>query len=182
MDAAKFQELALRTERPIDSDVVERFEDVAGRAMFLFRQVSEIAQEADRLKKFIYYGKGGYSSDLDEEPGAILRAEEDLRMVHGILGLVSEIGEVIDCHQSYWDGHVEAIDCVGVLEELGDIGWYCGQLASAAGSDLGVSYEAVIDKLSERYPDCFSEQRALERNIEAERRRLESKIDGEGSF
>jgi len=182
MDATKFQELALRTECPVDPCIVERFEDVAGRLMFLVRQVSEFAAEADKLKKYIFYGKGEFGADLEEEPSVILRVEEDLRAVHGILGLISEVGEVIDVHNAYWDGHVPTVDAVNVLEECGDIGWYSAVMASTAGSDLGVAYEAVIDKLAERYPDRFSEQCALERNLEAERRRLEFKIDGDGTF
>lgn len=183
LNSAEFQSLALKTEASVSPEVFERFEDVAGRVTFLLRQVSDIAAEADKLKKFVFYGKGhGYSTDLEEEPAVFLRMEEDLRIVHGLLGLVSEIGELIDVHEAYWDGHVGAIDVVNVVEEIGDLGWYSAVMCSTAGSDLGVAYSAVIDKLSERYPDKFSERDALERNVESERRILESRIDGNGLF
>lgn len=179
MKASDFQQLCLRTERQIDSEVEERFEDVAGRVLLLMRQLAGWASEADELKKYIFYGKGNMQpDDLDEDPATVIAAEEDLRVVHGILGLVSEVGELIDVYMDYWQGESEALDVINVVEEVGDLGWYCSVLVDSAGSTLGTAFDACIDKLSERYPDRFSEQSALERNLDKERQALEGRIDG----
>lgn len=179
MKASDFQKLCLRTEKQVDSEVVERFEDVAGKVLLLMRQLAGWAQEADELKKYIFYGKGAVEpDDLDEDPATVIQAEEDLRVIHGLLGVISESGELIDVYMDYWQGHSEALDVINVVEEVGDIGWYCSVLADSAGSTLGTAFEACIDKLSERYPEKFSEQSALVRDLESERRALESRIDG----
>lgn len=182
MKADDFQRLCLRTEAPITESVIWRFEEVAGSVFSLLSEMSELSTQANELKRYVFYGKGSVGEDCEVAPDVVLRMEDDLRAVHGLLGLASEIGEMIDVHRAYYDGTVPAVDFVNVLEECGDMGWYASVLADTSGSNLADAYEAVIDKLSERYPEKFTEQAALERNLEIERRALESRIDGENLF
>ncbi len=57
---------------------------------------------------------------------------------------------------------------------LGIICWYIRDLANRKGVDLQEAFNKNIAKLKERYPEGFTENQAINRNIENERKILES--------
>lgn len=84
------------------------------------------------------------------------------KIENGLLGLFGEGGECADTLKKYlYQGH--ELDKKHMIEELGDVLWYCAELASG----LGVSLEDVaqwnIDKLRRRYPEGFSAERSINR-------------------
>lgn len=84
------------------------------------------------------------------------------KIENGCLGLAGETGECCDILKKYlFQGH--EFDRDHVIEELGDVLWYCAELAVG----LGVSLEEVarnnIDKLRKRYPDGFDPERSVHR-------------------
>jgi len=84
------------------------------------------------------------------------------KIENGILGLCGESGECADLYKKYlYQGH--EFDREAMLAELGDVLWYCAELASG----LGITLEDVawgnIEKLRKRYPDGFEAERSVNR-------------------
>lgn len=103
-----------------------------------------------------------------------LSSPENIRLLHAVIGLETEVGELQDAlKKSIFYG--KPLDKVNMAEEMGDLFWYIAILSDA----LGVSFEEVmaknIAKLKARYGDKFTETAALERNLAAEREILEKK-------
>jgi NTP pyrophosphatase (non-canonical NTP hydrolase) len=97
-------------------------------------------------------------------------------LIHAAMGLATEAGEFMDTMKKHIF-YGKLIDEVNLAEELSDIFWYCALACNA----LDVSFDDVmkinIEKLQKRYPEKFTEDAALNRDLEAEREILE-KIGG----
>ena len=94
-------------------------------------------------------------------------------LVHATLGLVTEAAEIADVlkKKHAYDKEVDVV--VNMKEELGDVPWYCAFMARALGINLSDAASVNIDKLMVRYPEKFSKEAALNRNLDAERQVLE---------
>lgn len=82
---------------------------------------------------------------------------------NGLLGLFGEGGELADqIKKTCYQGH--ELDADHMIEELGDVLWYCAELACG----LGVTLEEVamknIGKLRKRYPEGFDAERSRSRD------------------
>ena len=66
------------------------------------------------------------------------------------------------------------IDLVNVAEELGDIFWYAALIAKEAGLTFEEIQAKNIAKLKARYPEKFDDVLAENRDLEKERKILES--------
>lgn len=143
----------------------------------------------DQVKRSIYYGaKGAYNPDklnalterlLQVEPFEFTGPEMiansssvelpnlNTRIVHGIVGLVTESAELAEALTKYLE--TGTIDAVNLFEELADCRWYEAILQD----DLNIKdhelFEFLIAKLSVRYGDKFSDEAAVLRNIGTER-------------
>lgn len=86
----------------------------------------------------------------------------DLRLLNGLMGLNGEAGECIDILKKYlFQGH--ELDKEHLAEELGDVAWYLSVTADALGYSLQEIFKMNIEKLRERYPDGFEEERSINR-------------------
>lgn len=84
------------------------------------------------------------------------------KIENGILGLCGETGEIADILKKYlYQGH--ELDRAHMIEELGDVLWYCAELAAGLEVDLAEVAERNIDKLRRRYPDGFEAERSKNR-------------------
>lgn len=70
-------------------------------------------------------------------------------VVHS-LGIVGEVGEVIDCIKKSMRDEVP-IDREHLKEELGDVLWYICNIATEAHIDIEDVVNANVDKLKRRY-------------------------------
>ena len=50
-----------------------------------------------------------------------------------------------------------------IAEEIGDVLWYCAELASGINRSLDEIAEMNIEKLRKRYPDGFDSERSVHR-------------------
>ena len=83
-------------------------------------------------------------------------------LLNGVMGLCGEAGEVIDLVKKHLhQGH--DLDHVKVVEELGDVLWYCALIAEAVGATLSEVMLINEKKLEERYPEGFSKERSIHR-------------------
>jgi NTP pyrophosphatase (non-canonical NTP hydrolase) len=101
-----------------------------------------------------------------------ISTERSIRLLHGTLGIESEGGEIADALKKHLFYGVP-LDLVNVAEEVGDLFWYLAVISNEIGIDFNEIMEKNIAKLKARYGDKFSEHRALNRDLDAERSILE---------
>jgi len=107
-----------------------------------------------------------------------LHEPETARMVHYSLGLAGESGEIVDhVKKCIRDGL--KMDRVNLIEEVGDILWYCTNMLTVLGSTIEEAMQANIDKLSQRYPEGFTESAGPNREVVTERKVLEKSLKGD---
>ena len=102
-----------------------------------------------------HYGLNEYQADAMRTAG-----QSDL--VCAALGLAGESGEFADAIKKFrYHGH--QLDYAHLIEEVGDVLWYC----ALAARELGVTLEDVANenvlKLQRRYPGGFSVERSVNR-------------------
>lgn len=124
------------------------------------------ADYTDRMKRSMFYGnefissygKTGISSPVPED---LPRSHKDL--THGMIGLITESAELAENLIATLNG--DQLDKVNIKEELGDILWYVSLAASACGFTLDEVKEANIEKLRKRFPNKFTNEDALNRDV-----------------
>jgi hypothetical protein len=96
----------------------------------------------------------------------------NVRLNHASLGCFTESGELLEAIKAQYETGV--IDKVNFGEEIGgDISWYQAIGIDAAGLDLDAERAKNINKLKIRYPEKFSSENAVNRDLTAERAVLE---------
>ena len=85
-------------------------------------------------------------------------------LINSVMGLCGESGEVIDLVKKHVS-HGHSLNREKLIDELGDVAWYLAECATA----LDVTLEEVllhnIEKLKKRYPEGFSSERSINREI-----------------
>ncbi|MBQ9988009.1 MAG: nucleoside triphosphate pyrophosphohydrolase family protein [Erysipelotrichales bacterium] len=85
-------------------------------------------------------------------------------LINGVMGLCGESGEVIDLVKKHLaQGH--ELDKEKMAKELGDVAWYLAETAWAIGYDLEDILVMNIEKLKRRYPDGFSCEKSVKREL-----------------
>lgn len=100
-----------------------------------------------------------------------------IRLMHAVLGLASEAGEIADQIKKHFF-YGKPLDTVNLAEEIGDLFWYQALMVNElAETNPEIGFDSIeetnIAKLRKRYGDKFSEQRAVNRNLDIERKILE---------
>jgi NTP pyrophosphatase (non-canonical NTP hydrolase) len=103
---------------------------------------------------------------------------QNTRLLHAILGLTTETGELATVLKKlvYYGKQYSDQDLKRAFtDELGDLLWYVALACDTLGLDLSEVMAANIRKLQARFPDRFSEHAAADENRdrEAERRALQ---------
>lgn len=183
---------AIRTESKIDT-VNTGYHNLLG-AMQIFVAAGNML---DAIKKNVFYGKpinpenweknlNSISEDLvfldcysSDEKTVPLRI--DPRLFHALIGIATESTELIEAIIKAIENDVD-IDHVNVREELGDLNWYQAIAVDASDADWDNILEVNIAKLKKRYPDKFTADAAINRDLHAERKILEGEQhDGEAN-
>lgn len=94
------------------------------------------------------------------------------RLIHAVLGLSSEVGELADALKKHII-YGKALDEINILEENGDLDWYQAVMLHAIKRSTSEAYDRNIAKLRARYGATFDAQKALNRDLVAERKALE---------
>ena len=82
---------------------------------------------------------------------------------HALHGIASECGEIHGLYQKVYQGH--EISKERVMDEMGDLMWFVMELCYAEKIDPEEVLEYNIHKLMTRYPDGFSTERSLHREV-----------------
>lgn len=93
------------------------------------------------------------------------------RYFHAIVGTVTEAVELLQA----LDLNSPELDTVNLLEEFGDLNWYEAIGIDEAGGTFEQVLDRVIAKLRARFPDKFTSENAINRDLVKERAILEGK-------
>ncbi len=115
---------------------------------------------------------------LTESKNYRVLGKEDMRLLHGAMGLVTEAAEFMDAlKKNIYYG--KPTDVSNLEEELGDILWYMAILCDTMDTDFSELMDKNIAKLKSRYPDRyspdgnrFSSEKAKNRDLEDEKAAL----------
>lgn len=195
MTSDEFKTSALSTEKVPTALHFSR----SGLAMLL-SAAGQMAGIVDQVKKTMIYDKPFSENDFREKIGKLtgqlermvsaahrIAIPEDtesplhapnLRLVHGSIGMYGEAGELLEAMLKQLQ--TGELDMVNVGEELGDAFWYATLVSDESGISFEMAQEAVIQKLTNkqtgRYKAGYSNEAALNRDIDAERALLESSV------
>jgi NTP pyrophosphatase (non-canonical NTP hydrolase) len=89
------------------------------------------------------------------------------RLLHAGLGMTTESGEFVDTLKKFIF-YGKPLDLTNLKEELGDLMWYIGLACDTLGISLNEVLTSNIEKLKKRYPEKFTEEKALNRDIDNE--------------
>lgn len=103
----------------------------------------------------------------------INRLARQTRAMHALLGLQTELGELVDGFKRHIFYGTQ-LDPTNLDEEVGDLLWYLAILLDEHGISFERCMERNIAKLKARYPQKFNSESAVVRDLEAERKALES--------
>ena len=196
MDLQDYIKLATRTESRLD--VLEANPQMVVNVLALFNASGRML---DQIKKHVFYGKdfnvdnfngdyqmmittlqhmahksmrlNGTKEEMNEEP----IEEINPRLFHAIIGIATESTELCEALYDIMT-HRKEVDLVNLREENGDLNWYQAVFYDAM-RELGYSgswvddLEKNIAKLKKRYPEKFTSEHAINRDVEAERKLLE---------
>lgn len=123
----------------------------------------------DRMKKSLFYGKPNAMAHMPNEITLeqLGTNQELVDILHGIVGICTESTELLEALFK------PKLDKVNLKEELGDVLWYVAILCKVLDCSFEQLMEMNIAKLRKRFPERFTEENALNRNLDAERKVLE---------
>jgi len=178
MEGKKYISEAIKTESYKSEEIKGRFNDnlndLLGTMLDTFNYQAE---NMDLVKKHLFYGKEVDLPGLTNTDSGSSLLKTPLtpnltRLLHGVLGIITEAGEMSEqLHAHMYQG--KKLDEVNIAEEIGDIFWYCAVICDT----VGISFESLMDKniekLRARYGDKFSNEKAINRDLDTERKVLE---------
>jgi NTP pyrophosphatase (non-canonical NTP hydrolase) len=128
------------------------------------------AQLVDATKRGLFYDKTdrleqlGYLTEARNDFG--LPYHEDVDVLHAVLGMEGEVNEITE---AVFDDNLTAEQKrAKVIDESGDTLWYMALLFKKYGISFEDVFDANIAKLAKRYPDKFTTDAAVNRDLEAE--------------
>jgi len=144
-------------------------------------QFIKATENLDAMKKHKYYGKDlpegfvapPHNPEFENESFTPDNdtSEPDL---HAVIGICTEAGELLEAmYKHKWKQ--EEFDVVNAKEEIGDIFWYMAILFRNYKWKIKSIWNRNIEKLTKRYGKKFSSEKAINRDIDAERKILEKK-------
>lgn len=127
-----------------------------------------------------------YTPHFVASPPGLSYDPQIARLIHGMIGVCTEAGELQDQVKKHLI-YGKRLDMTNVMEEIGDVLWYCALTLDAAGFTFEECMRTNIDKLRKRFPDKFTQEQALNRDLDAERKALETapiapNADGHGVY
>lgn len=162
--------------------------DAVALNVFIQRVKSAIValHDLDEIKKALFYGKS-YSHLIEgrrlncnnlQLHNLSDNVDKGIDLLHAIIGKATEAGELLEAlYKSTIDNH--PIDRTNVMEEIGDGFWYDAIALTAIDEhDSGFEQCAALNnaKLRKRFPNKFTETDAINRDLPAERKVLETDI------
>lgn len=185
LTTSEYQEEAQRTSVPPTPELISRLKAKRNLSYLahLLADMTFLGEKMDTLKRSIFYGKGGLTTESKEVPeaeeaAARIKTDAHVKVIHGIIGKITEAGEMAAALAQWLFIHEGTLDVDNVIEEVGDGLWYDAELLTGLESTFDVAMKANIAKLFQRYPDKFSQDSAVFRDIEKERLAMKGTMTG----
>lgn len=103
-----------------------------------------------------------------------LHNEKILRLLHAAIGKCTEAGEFADQIKKHIF-YGKPLDEINLVEEIGDGLWYDAIACNALSVEITKIMSLNIAKLRARFPDKFTSDKAIHRDLEKERGILEGR-------
>lgn len=137
-----------------------------------YKKPIESKKYSDQFNKaFSAIAELGMMGAEDTSPSHVSTLSIDPRVFHAIIGAMTESAELGEALHKALTG--EQVDLVNVLEEFGDINWYQAIAVDALKGDFETTLNRNIAKLKARFPDKFTNENAINRDLDTERKILE---------
>jgi len=120
-----------------------------------------------------YIAKANRTASNPENSIPQLVVPSTIDLLHSAMGLSTEAGELLDMLKKHIF-YKKPLDTVNAIEELGDICWYMALALKTLGTTFEDIMERNIKKLTARYPNKFTSEDAINRDLETERTILEA--------
>jgi NTP pyrophosphatase (non-canonical NTP hydrolase) len=128
----------------------------------------QTAQLIDGCKRGLFYNKtdrlGSYTGEARNDFG--LPYMDPVDVIHAVLGMEGEVSEITEA--VFDDNLSEEQKRLKVIDEAGDTLWYMALLFRHYGITFDEVFTANIAKLAKRYPDKFTTDAAVNRDLEGE--------------
>jgi NTP pyrophosphatase (non-canonical NTP hydrolase) len=177
MDSKTYIKEAVKTESLDFEGIRTRLNNISYQK-FLFNSLNtfnDIGETLDFHKKYVFYGKGSFEEkeiNAEEDFNHNFKmTEEEIRLLHTVLGIATEAQEMIDQIMNLWKN--KKLDKINLFEENGDIFWYQAVMADICNKSFEDLMEKNISKLRARYGEKFSSEKAINRDLNLERKILE---------
>lgn len=120
------------------------------------------------------YQKLAERTENKDYKAVVIRSTDDtiVRLDHAGMGMVTEVGEFMDVLKRF-KIYGKKIDFINLGEEVGDLMWYIALTCNALNINLEDVMIKNINKLKTRYPDKYTNEKAINRNLETERQTLQ---------
>jgi hypothetical protein len=183
MDLKQFTKDAIRTESTIDQVVTNEILLTS-----TIQSLISMGNVLDQVKKHVFYGEPYDHSALSHHLNVSWEASKTLstltvdevnnneqgfninpRIFHGIVGMSTEATELLEALDLYDNKSDE----VNLSEEIGDSIWYGSIILDEIGVGWKKVMTTVIAKLKARYPNKFTVEDSINRDLDAERTILE---------
>jgi NTP pyrophosphatase (non-canonical NTP hydrolase) len=139
---------------------------------FMLQAVIAAGQWADRIKRSLYYGADKVDNSSARWCSTSLNLKPELAdLIHATLGGITEAAEIAEHVRDVLAGKVP-LDAVNLKEEFGDTLWYIALGLRFLGIGFEETFATNIAKLQARFPDKFTKDAALNRDLAAERATL----------
>jgi hypothetical protein len=177
MDSKTYLEEAIKTESLNFEEIRKRIEDrTLQKELFsVLTRFSKVGSDLDFFKKFIFYGKNKRTTHFEDNFSNFCEnlnlSDEDIRLIHAVLGIATEAQEMIDQIMNLWLN--KSLDKVNLVEENGDLFWYQAIMSNVTNISFDELMEKNILKLRARYGEKFSSEKAINRDLDLERKILE---------
>lgn len=197
MDLKQYVQDAIRTESRIDTVTTDR-------ALLTSMLKAYIASGnvLDMIKKNVFYGKpidrnkfNNYLSNIinvgiqtEMFSNITVNGQEyttppsdidiDPRLFHSLIGILTESTELAEALLKIIV--TGKSDDVNILEEFGDIGWYEAIGIDTLDGDFETILNTNIEKLRQRFPEKFTSEHAIDRDLINERQTLEQGLSEKG--
>lgn len=181
----QYHELTQRTSAPVTPEMVGRMREpqVLADLAYLLARFRDLGHMIDKLKKYVFYGKGPYSGErpettLTDAAAHQIRYEWEVKFLHGTIGIIGESAELADAIFKWLYQQGAPLNIQNIIEELGDHSWFAEEVVAAlqqAGFTVTMDEvrKANILKLATRFGAKFSQDSAIIRNLERERFAIE---------
>lgn len=133
----------------------------------------EYLQQSERTNPPVIPGWPHSETTIAEENPTYLTSKHQAELLHAGMGMVTEAGEYMDQMKRHMI-YGAPLDHTNLKEELGDMLWYIALAMRALDTNFEKEFLRNIVKLKARFPDKFTMENAINRDLDGERKILDS--------